>query len=116
MPPMKRPSSTSCTLRAGASVSRPILSNIGVLRPIYPAGGLSRRRGSKTAPTRIAGRGQHRDEASVPRLARPRVLVRTVLRRRNHVVLHRQTVVAGKRVSVRVDIGGRPAIKKKKQH
>src|SRR3546814_4112285 len=80
-------SSTSCTLRAGASVSRPILSNIGVLRPIYPAGGLSRRRGSKTAPARIAGRGQHRDEASVHRLARPDELVRSVLRRRHHVVL-----------------------------
>src|SRR3546814_9058622 len=61
---MKRPSSASCTLRAGASVSRSILSNIGVLRPIYPAGG-----GARLPPPGSA-RGQHKGETSVHRLAR----------------------------------------------
>src|SRR3546814_575391 len=79
--PMKRPSSASCTLRAGASVSRSILSNIGVLRPIYPAGGGAR------LPPPGSGRGQHKGETSVHRLAWPLQLMRSVLRRRHHVVL-----------------------------
>src|SRR3546814_1734092 len=78
---MKRPSSASCTLRAGASVSRSILSNIGVLRPIYPAGGGAR------LPPPGSGRGQHKGETSVHRLAWPLQLMRSVLRRRHHVVL-----------------------------
>src|SRR3546814_16319790 len=78
---MKRPSSASCTLIAGASVSRSILSNIGVLRPIYPAGGGAR------LPPPGSGRGQHKGATSVHRLAWPLQLMRSVLRRRHHVVL-----------------------------